>query len=41
MTLQSDRNLQLRKDIRKFADDNPEIAAQMVRNLLRGGESDA
>lgn len=41
MTLQSDRNMELRKDIRKFADDNPEIAAQMVRTLLRGGEADA
>ena len=40
MSLQSERNMELRKDIRKFADDNPEIAAQMVRTLLRGGESD-
>ncbi len=40
MTLQSEKNMELRKDIRKFADDNPEIAAQMLRSMLRGGESD-
>lgn len=38
MSLQSERSMELRKDIRKFAGDNPEIAAQMLRNWLRGGE---
>ena len=28
----------LRQDIRKFAESNPEIAAQMLKNWLRGGE---
>ena len=28
------------KYIRKFADESPEIAAQIVRNLLRGGDND-
>ncbi|MCI8360300.1 MAG: flagellar M-ring protein FliF [Clostridiales bacterium] len=40
MSLQSEKTMELRKDIRKFADDNPEIAAQMLRNMLRGGEKD-
>lgn len=40
MTLQSEKNMELRKDIRKFANDNPEIAAQIIRNMLKGGEDD-
>jgi flagellar M-ring protein FliF len=38
MTLQSERGMELRKSIRKFVDENPELAAQMVRIWLRGGE---
>ena len=38
MTLQTERSMELRKDIRQFTDDNPEIAAQMIRGWLRGGE---
>ena len=30
--------MELRKDIREFADENPEIAAQMVKSWLRGGD---
>lgn len=41
MTLQSEKNMELRKEIRKFANDNPEIAAQIVRNMLKGGDDDA
>lgn len=40
MALHSERSMELRKDIRQFADTNPEIAAQMVRLWLRGGEDD-
>ena len=40
MTMQSEKSMELRKDVRKFADDNPEIAAQMVKSWLRGGEED-
>lgn len=40
MALHSERSMELRKDIRQFADNNPEIAAQMVRLWLRGGEDD-
>ena len=40
MDIQIERNMELRKEIRKFAEENPEIAAQVVRNWLRGGDSD-
>lgn len=38
MTMQSERSMELRKDLRQFASDNPEIAAQMIRAWLKGGE---
>lgn len=38
MSMQSERSVELRKDIRKFAEDNPEIAAQMLRGWLRGDD---
>lgn len=38
MDLRTEKSMELRKDIRQFADDNPEIAAQMVRAWLKGGE---
>mgnify|MGYP005765806477 FL=1 len=37
MSLQTEKSMELRKDVRQFADDNPEIAAQMIRTLLKGG----
>lgn len=40
MDMNTEKTMELRKDIRKFADDNPEIAAQMLRNMLRGGAGD-
>lgn len=40
MHLKSEKSMELRKDIRKFADESPEIAAQIVRSLLRGGDND-
>lgn len=36
MDLQSEKSMELRKDIRQFVSDNPEVAAQMVRSWLRG-----
>ena len=39
MEMQTERSMELRQDIRKFTEENPEIAAQMVRNWLREGES--
>ncbi len=38
MELQTEKSMELRQDVRKFAEDNPEIAAQMVKNWLREGE---
>ena len=40
MALKNEKSMELRKDIRRFADESPEIAAQIMRNLLRGGEGD-
>ena len=39
MEMQTEKSMELRKDVRKFAEENPEIAAQMVRNWLKEGES--
>lgn len=39
MEMKTERSMELRQDIRKFTEENPEIAAQMVRNWLREGES--
>lgn len=39
MEMQTERSMELRQDIRKFTEENPEIAAQMVRNWLREGET--
>lgn len=38
MDLNTERSMELRKDVRQFAEDNPAIAAQMVKNWLRGSE---
>ncbi len=40
MNLKTERSMELRRDVRQFAEDNPEIAAQMIRNWLRGEEDD-
>lgn len=38
MDLRTERSMELRKEVRTFAENNPEIAAQMVKSWLRGGE---
>lgn len=38
MDMQTEKSMELRKDVRKFAEDNPEIAAQMVKNWLKEGD---
>lgn len=38
MNIQTEKSMELRKNIRDFADENPEIAAQMVKTWLKGGE---
>jgi len=41
MDLQTEKSAELRKEIRKFVDSNPEIAAQIIRGMLNGGEGNA
>ena len=38
MTMQTEKSMELRKEVRKFAEDNPEIAAQMVKAWLKEGD---
>ncbi len=38
MDIRSDRSVELRKTVRDFAQQNPEIAAQMVKNWLKEGD---
>jgi flagellar M-ring protein FliF len=38
MSMQTEHSMALRKDIRRFADENPELAAQMIKSWLRGGD---
>ncbi len=37
---ETERGMELRQQIRDFAEQSPEIAAQMLRNWLNGGETD-
>lgn len=37
MEMSTEKSMELRKDVRKFAEENPEIAAQMVKSWLREG----
>ena len=41
MDVHTERSMELRKSVRQFVEDNPSIAAQMVKNWLRGGEENA
>lgn len=36
--LKTERGIELRKEVRKFAEDNPEMAAQILKTWLRGGD---
>ncbi len=38
MELRTEKSMELRQDIREFAEENPEIAAFMLKNWLRGGD---
>lgn len=38
MTIQSERSMELRQEIREFTEENPEMAAQMIKSWLRGGD---
>lgn len=37
MSLQTEKSMELRQDIRQFAEENPEVAAQLLKTWLRGG----
>ena len=37
MDVHTERSMELRKNVRQFVEENPSIAAQMVKNWLRGG----
>ena len=39
MDMDTEKSMELRKSVRKFAEENPEIAAQMVKAWLREGDS--
>lgn len=39
--IQNDRGMGLRKNVREFADKNPEIAARLLKSWLSGGEENA
>lgn len=39
--LHSERTMELRQDVREFAEQNPELAAQMVKAWLKGGDEHA
>ncbi len=38
MDIHTEKSMELRRDVRQFAEENPEIAAQMIKNLLKGGD---
>ena len=38
MDVHTERSMELRKSVREMAESNPEIAAQMIKALLRGDE---
>lgn len=38
MNIQTERSVELRQEIRKFAEENPEIAAQMIKTWLKGDD---
>lgn len=39
LNIQNEKGMELKENIRKFAEDNPEIAAQLIKSWLKGGES--
>ena len=41
LDIQNERNLELKQDIRKFTEENPEIVASMIRIWLRGEDGEA
>lgn len=40
MDIHTERSMELRKDVRSFVDNNPEVAAYMLKSWLKGDEDD-
>ena len=40
MEMNTEKSMELRKTVRQFAQNNPEIAAQMIKTWLKGGEEE-
>lgn len=40
LNLKSEKTRELRESVRDFANENPELSAQMIKNWLNGGDSD-
>ena len=40
LQLQNDRSMELKKNVREFAEQNAEISAQLLKNWLNGGVAD-
>lgn len=40
MDIHTERSMELRKDVRAFAENNPEVAAYMIKSWLKGDEDD-
>ncbi len=41
MNLKTEKSVEMRKNVRKFAEENPEIAAQMIKSWLKGEDENA
>lgn len=39
LNIQNEKGLELKENIRQFAEDNPEISAQLIKSWLKGGEA--
>ena len=40
MEINTEKSMELRKSVRQFVQNNPELAAQMVKTWLKGGETE-
>ena len=40
MEIHTERSMELRRDVRAFAENNPEVAAYMIKSWLKGDDDD-
>ena len=38
--MNTEKSMELRKTVRQFVQNNPEVAAQMIKTWLKGGEEE-